>query len=225
MAILNGPGIIQDGLVLNLNATDQNSYPGSGTTWSDTSGRNYTHTLYNNSSTTTFQGVKCFDCSTNGYIIPAGSTFTFTQNYTMIAWANALSEGQVGTWRTLWRTTPDDHPILIQDGSDLIGYYDNNAAGFVSYGVTLGGLGLANKWTMFTITGTGGSTYFYYNNAVSAGSVGYSANGNNHDAIGNVNGTSQPFGYIASAMLYNRALSATEILQNYNAMKSRFGLT
>ena len=223
MAQIYGPNIVTDGLVLSLDAADRNSYPGSGTTWSDISGNGYNHTVAN-TTFTTFQGVQCFNNSTTGYIIPVGATYTFTTTYTMIAWANALSDSQVSTWRTLWRTTPDDHPILIQDGSDLIGYYDNNAAGFVSYGVTLGGLELANKWTMFTITGTGGSTYFYYNNVISAGSVGYSANGNNHDAIGNVNGTSQPFGYIASAMLYNRALSSTEISQNYNAIKSRFGL-
>ena len=216
--------IVTDGLVLALDAADKNSYPGNGTTWRDMSGNNYTHTINNNISTTTFQGVQCFDCSTNGWIIPASSTYTFTQNYTMIAWANALAETQVATWRTLWRTLPNDHPILIQDGTDLIGYYDNNGANFVSFGATLSGLGLANKWTMFTITGAAGSTNLYYNNGISIGSVAYSADGNTHDAIGNVNGTSQPFGYVASAFLYNRTLSTTEITQNYNAQKSRFNL-
>ena len=223
MGVAGGPDIITSGLVLELDAADKNSYPGSGTTWYDTSGNGYNHNVAN-TTFTTFQGVQCFNNSTTGYIFPVSSTYTFTQNYTMIAWANALSDAQVSTWRTLWRTLPDDHPILIQDGSDLIGYYDNNSAGFVSYGVTLGGLGLANKWTMFTITGTGGSTYLYYNNATYAGSVAYTANGNNHDAIANVNGTSQPFGYVASAMLYNRPLSTAEISQNYNALKTRFGL-
>jgi hypothetical protein len=38
------------------------------------------------------------------------------------------------------------------------------------------------------------------------------------------NATSQPFnGNIATTQVYNRALTATEILQNYNATKSRFG--
>ena len=224
MAFHYSPKIVTNGLVLALDAANPNSYPGTGTTWYDLSGNNYTHTIVNNSATMNFQGVQCFDCSTNQWVGPASSTHTFTQNYTMVAWANALGETQVGTWRTLWRTTPDDHPILIQDGSDLIGYYDNNSAGFVSYGSTLAGLGLTNKWTMFTITGTGGSTYLYYNDATYVGSVAYSANGTNHDTIGNVNGGSQPFGYLASAFLYNRALTASEIQQNYNSTKTRFGL-
>ena len=222
----SGPKIVRDGLVLHLDASDKNSYSGSGTTWFDLSGNNYTHTISNNSASINFQGVQCFNCSTNGWVEPASTTYTFTQNYTMIAWANALAETQVGTWRTLWRTTPYDHPILIQDGTDLIGYYDNNSAGFVSYGSTLAGLGLANKWTMFTITGTSGNTYLYYNNANYVGSVAYSADGNSHDAIGNVDGGgSQPFGYLASALLYNRALSAAEIQQNYQQYKTRFNLS
>jgi len=225
MSLYEGPNIAKSGLVLALDAANKTSYQGSGTTWNDLSGNNYTHTIYNNTATMNFQGVQCFDCSTNGWVIPASSTYTFTQNYTMIAWANALADTQVGTWRTLWRTTPYDHPILIQDGTDLIGYYDNNSAGFVSYGSTLNGLGLSNKWTMFTITGIVGSTYLYYNNATYVGSVAYSADGNNHDAIGNVSGGgSQPFGYLASAFLYSRSLVPAEISQIYNATKGRFGL-
>jgi len=225
MATAYSPLIVTDGLVMCLDAANKKSYPGAGTTWYDLSGNNYTHTIYNNSATTNFQGVQCFNCSTNEVVDPVSSTYTFTQNYTMIAWANALAETQVGTWRTLWRTTPNDHPILIQDGTDLIGYYDNNnGGGFASYGSTLAGLGLSNKWTMFTITGTAGSTYLYYNNATYVGSVAYSADGNNHDTIGNEIGGSQPFGYLASAFLYNRSLSIAEISQNYNTQKTRFGL-
>jgi hypothetical protein len=141
----------------------------------------------------------------------------------MLAWASALSDAEVTTWRTLWRTAPDDHPLLIADSTDQIGYYDNNAGGFVSFGATLSGLGLANKWTMFTITGAGGSTNFYYDNANYVGTVAYTANGNSHDLIGSAGG-SQAFGYVATAMLYSRALSAQEIAQNYKVTKARFGL-
>jgi hypothetical protein len=222
MGIAGGPDMIQDGLVLLLDTNDINSYPGSGTTWFDISGYGYNHTL-TNTSLTTFKGVRCFDFSSIGYARPTSTTYTFTQNYTMLAWASALSDAEVATWRTLWRTTPDDHPILIQDGTDLLGYYDNNNAGFVSFGATLSGLGLTNKWTMFTLTGTGGSTNLYYDSGSYVGSVAYSANNNSHDLIGSAGG-SQAFGYVATAVLYNRALSASEILQNYNAQKSRFNL-
>ena len=222
MALDHGPKIVTNGLVLSLDAADINSYPGAGTTWYDTSGYRYNHTL-TSTSLTTFKGVKCFNFSSTGYARPTSTTYTFTQNYTMLAWASALSDAEVATWRTLWRTTPDDHPLLIQDGTDLLGYYDNNAGGFVSFGATLSGLGLANKWTMFTITGVGGSTSLYYDRANFVGTVAYTANGNSHDLIGSAGG-SQAFGYVATAMLYSRALSVDEIAQNYNVTKGRFGL-
>ena len=223
MATRYSPAIVTSGLVLCLDAANPRSYSGTGTTWTDLSGNNYTHNL-SNASFTVFQNVSCFNMTTTGYARPASSTYTFTTTYTLIAWTNALSDAQVATWRTLWRTLPYDHPLLIQDSTDTIGYYDNNSAGFVSYGATLSGLGLTNKWTMFTITGTGGSSYLYYNGANYIGSVAYGLNGLTHDAIGSTNGGDQAFGYVATANLYSRNLSTTEILQNYNATKSRFGL-
>jgi hypothetical protein len=39
-----------------------------------------------------------------------------------------------------------------------------------------------------------------------------------------ISGFAKFTGNIASVQIYNRALSATEVLQNYNATKSRFGL-
>ena len=226
MAEINGPGIIKSGLVLALDAADVNSYPGSGATWYDLSGKNYTHSLYGSYSFTKFQGVSCFNFTTTGVALPLSSTYTFNGWYTMIAWANALSDAQVSTWRTLWRTAPNDHPLLISDGGDLMGYYDNAGGGFVSYGSTLGSL--ANKWTMFTIVGTGATNTLYYNNANLVGSVAFGTpHTNSSNAIGSAgdtSGGSQPFGYVATATIYDRYLTAAEIQQNYNAQKGRFGL-
>lgn len=223
MATVRGPRIVTSGLVLALDAADRKSYSGSGTVWNDLSGNNYTHTL-TNASLTTFQNVSCFNMTTTGYAKPASATYTFTTTYTLIAWANALADSQVATWRTLWRTQPDDHPLLIEDATDKLGYFDNNAANFVYYGATLGGLGLANKWTMFVVTGTGGSSYLYYNDANYVGSAAYGLNGLTHDVIGSTAFGNQPFGYVATATIYNRALSISEISKNFNAQRGRFGV-
>jgi hypothetical protein len=215
--------IITSGLVLSLNAADPNSYVSGSTTWNDMSGNGYNHGLYGSYAFTNFQGVPCFNFTTTGVALPLSSTYTFNGIYTMVAWANALSDAQVSNWRTLWRTSPNDHPLLISDGSDLMGYYDNAGSGFVSYGSTLGSL--ANKWTMFTIVGTGVTNTLYYNNANLVGSVVFGApHTNSHNAIGSDPSGTQPFGYVASATIYNRSLSTSEILQNYNAQKSRFNL-
>jgi hypothetical protein len=218
-----GPEIVNDGLVLSLDAGNTKSYSGSGTTWTDLSGNGYHHTL-TGSSFTTIDGVSCFNTSSTGYVSDSGTTFTFGSSHTMIAWARALADSQTSNWRTLWRTLPDDHPLLIQDATNLIGYYDNNGANFVSYGLNLGTLGLENKWTMFTLVASGGTTTCYINNGSSSGSVPYTTSGNSHDAFGNVIGGSQPFGYVSVAQIYNRALSASEIQQNFNATRGRFGI-
>lgn len=215
--------VVTSGLLLYLDAGNNSSYPGTGTTWYDLSGNGYTHTL-SSASFTTVDGVSCFDTSSTDRATISVTSFTFDSSHTMIAWARPLADSQVATWRTLWRTTPDDHPLLIQDSTNLIGYYDNNGANFVSYGLNLGTLGLENKWTMFSLVASGGSTTCYINNTSVSGSVAYTASGNNHNAFGNAAGGSQPFGYIAMALIYNRALTPFEISQNFNTFKKRFGL-
>jgi len=222
MGLAHSPRIVTNGLALCLDAGNPQSYTGSGTTWKDLSGNGYTHTL-TSAPFTTIDGVSCFNTSTTGRINDSGTTFTFGSSHTMIAWARPLADSQVGTWRTLWRTQPDDHPLLIQDATNLIGYWDNNGANFVSYGLNLGTLGLENKWTMFSLVASGGTTTLYINNGSSTGSVAYTASGMSHDAIGSNNG-SQPFGYVSVAQLYNRALTASEVAQNFNALRGRFGI-
>lgn len=222
MGVGYNPKIVTDGLVLCLDATNPKSYPGTGTTWTDLSGSNYHHTL-SNAAFTTIDNVACFNMTTTGQTRPSGSTFTFGASHTMISWARALADSQVVTWRTLWRTSPNDHPLLIQDATNLIGYYDNDTNSFNSYGLNLGTLGLENKWTMFTLVASAGSTTCYINNNIASGTVAFSANGLAHDFIGN-QVSAQAFGYVNSAQLYNRALSLAEIQQNFNALRGRFGI-
>jgi hypothetical protein len=224
MAVGYNPKIVTNGLVLCLDAANQKSYPGSGTAWNDLSGNGYNHTL-TTAPLTTIDGVACFNVSSSGrYIADSGTTFTFGSSHTMIAWARALADSQVSTWRTLWRTLPNDHPLLIQDATNLIGYYDNDTNAFYSYGLNLGTLGLENKWTMFSLVASGGSTTCYINNLSASGTVAYTTSGNSHDAIGSTNNGSQPFGYISLAQVYNRALTTREIQQNFFATRGRYGI-
>jgi hypothetical protein len=80
MGILAGPTIIDDGLVIILDANDKNSYPGVGTSWYDLSG-NGNHATLVNSPTFNSLGYFTFD-GTNDY-----ASITF-QAASMAAWAN-----------------------------------------------------------------------------------------------------------------------------------------
>lgn len=223
MSISGGPDIVTDGLVTYFDIGNIKSYPGSGTTIKDLTN------VYTQTATSAAFGVvdraACLDCSTTGRTTASGTAYTFGNTWTMISWARVISS--TATWRTLWRTTPDDHPILVESGSNRLGYYDNNVSGFMPSGLDVSTLGLVNKWTMYTIAQTSVSPAninFYINGLSAKGSVATSCTGNTHNAWGSTGDGGQPFGYIACALLYSRNLSESEILQNYNATKSRFGL-
>jgi len=210
------------GLLLHLDARIFDTI--SGNTWYDFTGRGHHHTV-SGFGDTTVDGVKCIDCTGSNGVRDAGTTFTFGNDHTMIAWAYTSSDAQVSSWRTLWRTTPYDHPLLIEDGTDLIGYYDNeNATGFNSYGLTAAGTGIANTWSMLTLVGTGGtSTTLYINEGTTNATVSRNPAGNNHDMIGTHSGYNQAYGYVAAAYIYDRALTTTEISNIYNITKHRYG--
>tara|TARA_B110000977_G_C10817444_1_gene392794 strand:+ start:42 stop:707 length:666 start_codon:yes stop_codon:yes gene_type:complete len=220
MAYFSGPNIVTDGLVLALDAASERSYPGTGTTWNDLSGSGYTHTLVNSPAYGAVDGVVCFNMGTNGYTYPPGSTYTLGASYTYTGWARILADSQTTSWRTLWRPTPHDHVILVQDATNIIGYYDNDSGGgFVSYGLNVGTMGIEEVWTLYTVVASSGTSTLYINDNEYSASVSYTAAGNSHWKIGY---EGQGFGEVASTMIYNRALTTTEISQNYNAQKNRF---
>lgn len=224
MAVNFKTTIVTNGLEWHVDAGNVKSNPGSGSVWYDLSRYGRHQNLVGGAAFTTVNGIKCVDCSVEGrYTQDAGTTYTLTNGYTLIAWARPLADSQVSTWRTLWRTQPDDHPLLIQDASNTIGYYDNNGGGFVSYGLNLGTIGKENTWTMFSLLGSGATTTLYIDNKAYSGTVSYNAGGMTHDAFGAAAG-SQSFGYVAIGMIYSRILSDAEISQNFNAFRGRFGL-
>ena len=222
MASFVGPNIVTDGLVLALDAGSERSYPGTGTSWYDLSGSGYTHSLIGSPAYTTIDGVVCFNMGVAGaYADPTSSSYTLPSNFTYTGWARILSDSQTSTWRTLWRPTPEDHIILVQDATNLIGFYDNSGGGFTSYGLNVGTMGIEEVWTLYTVVTSSGTSTIYINDNEYSGSVSVTATGQTHDWISY---SDQSFGYIASTMIYNRALTTAEISQNYNAQKSRFGL-
>ena len=84
----------------------------------------------------------------------------------------------------------------------------------------------SGRWTYFAFVENSGTSY-YYMNGVQTGSASTPSipSGNNYITIGDMS-TDQgvPNNRFSNFSLYNRALTASEIQQNYNATKSRFGL-
>lgn len=215
--IVDGTVITQN-LLVYLDANNATSYPGSGTSVYDLSGNNYTHTL-TNAPYTVLSGIKCFDCTTSGIITVNGTGPTLpTTGFTYIAWARMNSSS--ATYRTLWRTQPDDHPLLIAIHTDILGMWDNNGVGFITTGYSVASL--SNQWVQWVVSGTNSAQTFYINGQ-QVGTTNLGTGGNRHAEIGSTGG-SQPYGYIANALLYNRILTLEQIQQNYYGLKGRFGL-
>lgn len=213
--------IIRENLAIWIDANQTASYPGTGTTITDLSGNSRTQNLSDAAAYTTLSGVKCFDCSGTYIIRAASATPTLpTTGFTYICWARMISSN--ATWRTLFRTSPNDHPILIQLGANTLGMYDNTLNNFYSAGYDAGSL--ANTWAQWTVTGDSAGQTFYINGQ-QVGTTVQTAAGNSHDYVGGVSVPNvQPFGHIANMFLYTSKLTQEQIQRNYYALRGVFGL-
>ena len=214
--------IITQNLAIWIDADNASSYPGTGTVVTDLSGNGRTQNLSNAAAYTVLSGVKCFNFS-GTYFMRAASTGPVlpTTGFTYIAWARMISSS--ASWRTLYRTNPNDHPLVIQIGSNTLGIYDNDTVAFYSSGYDVSSL--ANVWAQWAVTGDSSGQTFYIN-GVQVGTTVKTAAGNSHDYTGGVGAATneQPFGYIANMELYTAKLTQIQIQMNYYNLRSRFGV-
>ena len=228
-----------------MDAGNLASYPGSGTTWFDLSGNSLNGTLTNgptfsfsdSSSSIVFDG-------TNDYVnIPASSLFNFGSgdfSVELAIYYNA-STGSDNIYRPAF---------MLGSGSTYLALYKwRSGAGngvFVDYSVSGSRYTITTtnsvpspvvnntitsplydvngKWTHFVIR-VSSNVMTLYINSVSYGSVNLASRWNTNLAltIGTGEGDYM-LGLIPYFKLYNRALSAAEILQNFNYYRSRYGI-
>lgn len=238
MGLYHSPQIVTSGLVMCLDAGNKKSYPGTGTTWNDLSGNNY-HFNINASAFTTSNGVACmnFEGTAGAAKRVVGSALSDVPAYsaaTMMIFTSILNS--TTTWRTMLRGAAADHQVIVQSGGNTLGMYDNNSTGFISAGFDVSTL--PNAYTNFNCLtfrfATADPYYqFQYNNnstvySMSAAGAtmnnGFAAIGCYHNESTDVNNSSQYWGKVATVIYYNRHLTQSEILQNFNALRGRFGL-
>jgi hypothetical protein len=209
--------IITQDLAIWIDANNSSSYSGTGTSITDLSGNSRTQNLQAAAQYTMLNGVKCFDCSTNTYYITAASAVPVlpTTGFTYIAWARMNSS--TSTWRTLFRSNPSDHALLIEIGTNRLGMYDNQTNAFYPSGYN-DVSSLANVWVQWAVTGDSSGQTFYIN-GVQVGTTVQTVAGNSHWYTGLQD---QPFGYIANMELYTAKLTQEQIQQNYYNQLSKF---
>jgi hypothetical protein len=218
------PPVITDGLVLNLDAGTALSYDGSGINWYDTSGSGYILGA-RNSPTFVNAGLASY-FTLNGsnqdfYLASYGPAYTqITIN--LWVWRNGVQNGFAG--------------LVISRGNASGFFYTNQAGSPLTY-MWLGdsntynyssGLDTANQtWSMATLTLTSTNVKWYINGILQHTRVnGHTSSTFSNLYIGSDGGLVGRYynGRIAMVQLYNRALTDTEILQNFNATRGRYGV-
>jgi hypothetical protein len=211
------PNIVTSGLVIQLDAYESSSYPGTGTTVFDITG-GYNHTLIG-ATYTVLNGIKCFDCTTGNNRVNYNLTGPLLPNsgYTYITWARLIPSNVV--FRTLLYTNGATKitPITIPNTSNTLGYW---ATGFVSSGHDVSSS--AGVWVQFAVVGTNTSQTFYIDGSQVGSTINEGAGGTTHWGWGNNDTAAQPWGHVANMYFYNRQLSLTEITQQYNYLSPRF---
>ena len=223
MAFNYSPKVTKDGLVLYLDAANPKSYPGTGTSWFDLSG-NEKHGTINNGPIFSSDNGGCiiFDATNDNVSVsnPLNQS-NLTQIWTVMAWVNV----SVNTGGLAYLVNGLNNGLSVSwfDIAPLL-YLNGGANDYYTYGSG-------------NIEGTGWNHLAYrFRN-----SDGYRTIWKNGVLNGNAlgpNNTSTPSGqgnifYIGDAMggrlasiqIYNRLLSDFEVIQNYNATKSRFNIS
>lgn len=237
MSVYAGPEIVNQGLILHLDTGNTQSYPGTGTTWTDLSGNNNHATLVNSPTHTSGAG---------GYFTLDGTTqYAYvdtndlpTTDFTFIHWEYPT---EISTpTRTVWMATDTSggNELLIMSSAASNGTEVevrlNNSIHTSTLEHTV------NTWNMTTVRRSGSSLQIYENNLTDFGSFTNSATlvygtgapsgiprllvGADTDSTnyGTINDFFQ--GRLGMMMVYNTALTDAEISNIFNATRGRYGV-
>ena len=224
--------IVTNGLILNLDAGNASSYNGSGTLWTDLSPTGNNGTLTNGVGYTSANGGALTFDGINDYVNMGNNTAYNLRNISVSVWVKPTTG------------TPDYAPIISRYSSGITNlqgwffYYYKPTSKFYIDGREDAGAYLSfpstntysiNNWYNVTWTKSASTWSLYVNGVldrtttIGNGSTAYLSNnmqiGGSHEA-----GVYYGKQDIPAVNIYNRALSQGEVTQNYNAIKTRFGL-
>jgi len=232
MSIYGGPDIVTDGLVLDMDFGSSKCYPGSGTACTDISTSNLSGELVNSPPYTSSTNNKffSFNGATNSRLIKIpNSTLLDTQTPSVEVWIKTNATNQNGFW--FEKGTVNTQYSLFQESTSIQWrmVLNGSLSTFSNITVNVG----VNTSTWFQVVGTfiTGSRKLYVNGILknSDSATGTIATNNGGMSIGAYGGYAGSRGYyyngdIAIVRVYNKELSASEVLTNYNSLKGRFGL-
>jgi hypothetical protein len=237
MAVSGGPDIVENGLVLYLDAANIKSYSGSGTSWVDLSGNGNTGTLTNGPT---------FDSGNGGNIVFDGdndriavNAFSYTP-YCLDFWVynnsivpgNDSSIGGPSQYQTLWTPLPGNSPGISLGGwtsaatNEALHIWSTTGGNKLTY--TRDALPTAIYNWVFNWNGShydiwiNGTKQVVY--ASSGGHAILQSYSGNQLLLGSDGASYEFFGKIFVFKMYSQQLSDSQVLQNFNALRSRFNV-
>ena len=237
MAVHGNPDIVTDGLIFHVDSADKNCYGGSGTTVNDLTPSGLTSTFNNPSySGSINQGSFHYDGVNKRIIVPSSAITNLQNNLSFEVWFNKQGVGSVGSaYDSIFqkeggysggavygiRASSEANPTNLT----MYFAYSGTSGDAAQQNVKVNGITIG-EWVCCSVTiSSDRVAKGYYQGELEASST-LSADlkdENNTCTIGE--GDNRYFnGYIPIVKIYNRELSASEVKQNFDAMKSRFGL-
>ena len=234
MGVLYNSRIVTDGLVFCVDAANKRSYPGAGTTWTDLTSEDNNVTLVNgpvfdsnNGGSILFDGTDDYGWfNRNG-----GTNFDGKDQISICTWVNYQSTGSLDSYVMMEDLFASDlgEPVrmaISPSGTFKADICSTNSCIVNSTDVTV----VTNQWFNFSFTYDGAYIKNYINSnfissVLQSGNIDTPLESNARWLLGCGEITrGERFSNVklASIQMYNRALSANEVQQNYNATRGRF---
>lgn len=225
------PDIIRAGLVLQLDAGEPTSYPGSGNIWYDISGFNNNGTLYNGVSYNSIGGGSMSFNGNNTYVqIPDSSSLSPVTGITIFSWTRSNA---YGNYTIVGKQSAYQNQTIGTNGIENSIYTPSQQWIQPTTGNNILSTSLFN--CICNTYDVGDYTHRTYHNGaeLSVGDLPYK-----RPTQENINDSSLPLyigawgdgnseyfnGYISTVLIYNRALTKYEVLQNFSAYRFRYGI-
>jgi hypothetical protein len=231
------PSIVTDGLILNYDFGSAETYPGTGTNAQNLVGTGLTGALTNSPTYSTNSGGSIYLDGTNDYIGVSNNSALQPTYLTVEIWfrLNVVLASQPTAYPLLLDkyslSSLTGYRLLFERGADELQFtvfdsvQDNKAA------ITGAGSKLSQNWNCVQGTFDGNTTKIYLNGVLQQTFTRtFSISYNNEDLyLGTYYAVSDGFqhyinAYLGNVRIYNRALSQSEISQNFNAARNRFGI-
>ena len=232
MGLSHSPRIVTDGLVFCVDAANRRSYPRAGTVWTDLATSKVNGTLTNMTDNFSTDGVGTLTFDGADEHVNFGDNFSFLDDpdaneFTITSWINGDSgaDGTIFSKADRYNrmvqffTQTDDTAYIKLGGTDItslaivtdgtwhnVGMKVRNDGGTYKGRIYVDGVSVTEESAVGSTTVTADFLIGARRNSGNTG-LGYLFDGK-----------------IANCLIYNRVLSDAEILQNYNAMKHRFGI-